>query len=451
MKKSKILTLIVSISLVGSLAANNVLAVAKTQSEVNKEIEENNKKIEDLEKEKNKVNSEKSEAKDKLEDIQEQVNAQNKLLTEKRTEIKGFENEIASLQGEIDVLNNKVKEVQGNIEKNKAEITDKENEVKEKQEILDQRLRYSYMNSVGDRMIYLLIDSKGLGDFISNISNIGTILKTDQKLIEEIEKVKAELLDKENQLKAKETELNGSIKGIEDKKSVVEKSKSKVQELEAVYAAEAAKLETVEAEREKAFDQLNDEEKKIKNEIAQYNQDNADLKAYFENLSNSNDNNNNNSGNAGSGESSGGDSSGSGSSGNQTAPPVSSQGFIKPAGGAITSPFGPRRHPVTGQNSTHTGVDYGAANGSNIIASKSGKVTTAGYHTAYGNMIIIDHGSGQSTLYAHSSQLKVSVGQSVSQGQVIALVGSTGYSTGPHLHFEVRINGVPQNPVNYVR
>lgn len=453
MKKSKILTLIVSFSLVGSMLGNSVLVIAKTKQEINNEIEENNEKIEDLEKEKNKVKEDKSAAKNKLDDIQEQVNKQNKLLTEKRTEIKNFESEISGLQGEIDTLNKKVEEVKGKISENKNEIAEKQKEINDKQDILDERLRYSYMNNVGDKMIYLIIDSKGLGDLISNISNIGTILKTDKKLIEEIEKAKKELIAKENSLKAKETDLNNSIKGIEDKKAVIEKSKSKVEELEATYAKEAEKLKSIEGERQKEFDNLSTEEKAIQNEIAQYAQDNADLKAYFNNLSNSNDTNTaantpNNSNNATNNNSNEG--SGNASSSNDGGSVATSQGFIKPAAGGITSPYGPRRHPVTGKDSFHTGVDYGASYGTPIKASKSGTVTTAGWHTAYGKMIIIDHGSGQSTLYAHSSQLNVSVGQQVSQGQTIALVGSTGYSTGPHLHFEVRINGQHQNPTKYV-
>lgn len=304
-------------------------------------------------------------------------------------------------------------------------------------------------------MIYMLIDSKGLGDLISNISNIGTILKTDKNLIKEIEESKQDLIAKENSLKAKEEELNKNIKGIESKKSEVENAKSKVQELESVYAAEAAKLESIESERQSEYDKLSSEEKAIQTEIAQYNQDNSDLRAYFNNLSKSNDNNNN-SNNTGSDSNSSGNGSsssngsGSGSSSGQNATAPSSQGFIKPASGGITSPYGPRVHPVTGKQSFHTGVDYGASYGSAIKASKSGTVTTAGWHTAYGKMVIIDHGNGQSTLYAHSSQLNVSVGQKVSQGQVIAQVGSTGYSTGPHLHFEIRINGQHQNPTNYV-
>jgi len=116
----------------------------------------------------------------------------------------------------------------------------------------------------------------------------------------------------------------------------------------------------------------------------------------------------------------------------------------------ITSKYGNRLHPVLKVYKLHTGIDIGAGSGTNILASNSGKVIKAQYNSAYGNMIIIDHGGGMSTLYAHASKLLVSVGQTVNRGDVIAKVGSTGYSTGPHLHFEVRKNGSPVDPMPYI-
>lgn len=123
------------------------------------------------------------------------------------------------------------------------------------------------------------------------------------------------------------------------------------------------------------------------------------------------------------------------------------ENFIKPHPGSISSKYGPRTYPYAG---FHTGIDIAGGSGTPIVASKSGRVITATYHSSYGNYIIIDHGNGYQTLYAHASKLNVSVGQSVSQGQVVALVGSTGNSTGPHVHFEIRINGNHTNPLNYI-
>ena len=119
----------------------------------------------------------------------------------------------------------------------------------------------------------------------------------------------------------------------------------------------------------------------------------------------------------------------------------------------VSSSYGNRTHPVTGvKKSFHTGIDIGnAPTGTNIYASKSGKVIKAGWNTAYGNMIIIDHGNDISTLYGHASKLLVSVGDYVKQGDIIAKVGSTGYSTGPHLHFEFRENGKSVNPGKYIK
>jgi murein DD-endopeptidase MepM/ murein hydrolase activator NlpD len=121
--------------------------------------------------------------------------------------------------------------------------------------------------------------------------------------------------------------------------------------------------------------------------------------------------------------------------------------FIRPANGRITSGFGNRFHPILRRSRMHTGVDIGAGYGSSIHAAAGGEVIFAGYRRGYGNCVIVDHGGGVSTLYGHCSSLGVSNGQTVRQGEAIARVGSTGMSTGPHLHFEVRHNGTPVNPL----
>ncbi len=120
--------------------------------------------------------------------------------------------------------------------------------------------------------------------------------------------------------------------------------------------------------------------------------------------------------------------------------------FTRPVGGPITSPFGYRTHPILGTRRLHTGIDMGAAFGTPIVAAAGGRVILASYYGGYGNTVIVDHGGGTTTLYAHQSRLAVSQGSSVSGGQTVGYVGSTGLSTGPHLHFEVRKNGVPVDP-----
>lgn len=133
---------------------------------------------------------------------------------------------------------------------------------------------------------------------------------------------------------------------------------------------------------------------------------------------------------------------------------ASSTGFVKPIGGRITSPFGWRTHPIFKSRAFHSGVDIGGPNYGSIMASNAGKVVYSGWYGGYGKVVIIDHGSVNghptSTLYAHMSTIKVKQGDFVQKGQVVGLEGSTGYSTGPHCHFEVRINGKPNNPMNYI-
>lgn len=129
-------------------------------------------------------------------------------------------------------------------------------------------------------------------------------------------------------------------------------------------------------------------------------------------------------------------------------------GFIKPIYGRITSPFGWRRHPIFNSRSFHSGVDIGGPYNGNVKASNAGRVIYAGWYGGYGKVVIVDHGqvngTPTTTLYAHLNSARVAPGEYVSKGQVIGHEGTTGYSTGPHVHFEVRVNGRPNNPLNYI-
>ena len=151
-----------------------------------------------------------------------------------------------------------------------------------------------------------------------------------------------------------------------------------------------------------------------------------------------------NNGNSGGSDS---DGSGSGSGGN-----ASSSGwqYPLPYRVTVTSAYGYRVHPVTGQWSFHTGVDLAAGAGTPIYATRSGTVTTATYSDVYGYYVTINHGDGYSSLYGHMTHYVVSAGETVSQGQVIGYVGSTGWSTGAHLHFTIYYNGSTVNPMDYI-
>ncbi|MFM7447575.1 MAG: murein hydrolase activator EnvC family protein [Leptolyngbyaceae cyanobacterium] len=124
--------------------------------------------------------------------------------------------------------------------------------------------------------------------------------------------------------------------------------------------------------------------------------------------------------------------------------------FVYPSDGPITSGFGWRLHPILGYRRFHAGIDFGADYGTVIFAADQGTVILAGWYGGYGNAVVIDHGNGLTTLYGHASELYVSEGQTVQRGQPIAAVGSTGLSTGPHLHFEVRTSGNPVDPIAFL-
>lgn len=131
--------------------------------------------------------------------------------------------------------------------------------------------------------------------------------------------------------------------------------------------------------------------------------------------------------------------------------PDATGNFQYPVKARITSPFGPRRHPIFGVRSMHSGIDLAAPRGTPIKASEGGMVIYAGWYGGYGKVVIVDHSKGFSTLYAHLDSIAVRVGERVNQGRVVGHEGCTGYSTGPHLHFEVRSGGKPQNPIYYLQ
>lgn len=170
----------------------------------------------------------------------------------------------------------------------------------------------------------------------------------------------------------------------------------------------------------------------------------------FNNGNNGNYGNNGVNGTNGTNGTNGSNNSGYVGSSNQPNAPVNSQGLSSPTSGRVTSEFGMRNHPISGGRKMHSGIDIAAPAGSRVNSMKGGTVVSAGQQGGYGNCIVVDHGNGLTTRYAHLSSINVRPGQSVSAGQKIGGVGSTGNSTGNHLHFEVRENGNAVNPRKYI-
>lgn len=414
MKRTRITAMVLSLVIGNSaLLSSGIQVQAKTVEEVKQEIKENEEKISNLDEEKKDIISKKSEVQEKLDNIKSRLDEKNKLLNESQNKVNELSDKINDIEKEIDSLNNEINELSNNIEI-------KEKEIAEKEEILGQRLRGVYKTSIGNEILNLVLSADSLGDVVSRLSNVKVLVQTDNDLINQIVEMKEEL---ENQ----KVNFEDKKSLIEEDKHELENVKSEFSEIVKEYQTQVDELMALEEEKNSQIAKLSNEEKAIQDEINKYQEDNANLEQYFSNTSTI-----------------------SKTTTTSTAS-VSSSGFIKPSGGSVTCYYGPRIHPVTGVYSTHTGVDFGAAYGTPIVAAKAGKVTTVTYNTAYGNMVIIDHGDGTSTLYAHASSFATRVGETVAQGQTIAYIGSTGYSTGPHLHFEIRINGQHVNPLPYLK
>ena len=297
----------------------------------------------------------------------------------------------------------------------------------EEQQLERYRTRVRAMEENGNYgFLALVLNAGSLGELLTAMDDIGEIMESDRRLEDEYiaarehteevkaeyEAYKAELEAKQATLRAEQVELQRQIDEATDLiNQLLEDIEGNAEELAKLQAAQDATQKEIDEMVAELERQRREEEERRKQEQA------------------------NNSGTGG-GSSSGGSVTGTGSF-----------GWPCPSCTYITSKFGPRYHPVTGAyQSTHTGLDIGAAFGATIVAADGGTVTTAGVKGGYGNCVMIDHGNGYYTLYGHMSSIAVSLGQTVSKGDTVGYVGSTGVSTGPHLHFEIRVNGVCTDP-----
>lgn len=312
-------------------------------------------------------------------------------------------------------------------------IEEKAQEVVEAKRLEDEQLeryrtRVRSMEENGNYgFLALILKATDLGEFLTAIDDIGEIMESDRQLEDEYiaarehtEQVKADYEAYKAELEAKQEKLRAEQ--IELQKQIDEATGLIAQLLEDIEgnAEELAKLQEAQDATQKEIDEMVAElERQRREEEERRRQEEAA----------------NNPGGSG------------GGGGGGTATGTGSFGWPVPSCTYITSKFGPRYHPVTGAyQSTHTGLDIGASHGATIVASDGGTVTTAGVKGGYGNCVMIDHGNGYYTLYGHMSSIAVSVGQSVSKGDTVGYVGSTGVSTGPHCHFEIRVNGVCTDP-----
>ena len=300
-------------------------------------------------------------------------------------------------------------------------------------ELLRSRIRAMEENSTYSYASFIF-DSSSVTELLSRIGDVNDIMHYDKTLEEEymaaredVESIKKsyeearheqELLQKE--LDTKQAELDAQV----------EAAYTMIADIETLSDDAQAEYDAIAEEEAKAEETLQEAIRKRAAEQAKYNQ-------------------NNNSNNGGGSSGGSGGNSGGGSSGGGSATSLSNLQWPVPSCTLITSRFGYRVAPTTGASTYHGGLDVGASMGASIVAAGAGDVIYAGENGGYGNCVMIDHGNGVVTVYAHMSSIGVSYGQYVTAGQYVGAVGSTGVSTGPHCHFEIRINGAQTDPAAY--
>ena len=345
--------------------------------------------------------------KDKISDLKSSKSSLQNYITELDQQAAQLDSQLTELSEAIDVKN-------GEIEETKEALDRAIDTVNTQYEAMKKRIQYMYEN--GDySYLNMLLEASSMSDLLNRAEFASQMVDYDRKMLVNFQEAKQVVEDTKAQLEQEQAELEGMQEEVTEQKEAVDLLiDTKTQEI----AEYQQKIANAEAEADDYAQQLDEQEKlleKIENQIA------AEAAKKAQEL-----------------EASGG--------------VVSASGFMWPCPSShrITSYFGPRSQPTAGASTNHKGIDIGAASGSTIVASADGVVTTATYSSSAGNYIVISHGGGISTVYMHCSSLYVSVGTKVSQGQSIAAVGSTGYSTGPHLHFGVIKNGTYVHPLDYV-
>ncbi|MDW2799423.1 peptidoglycan DD-metalloendopeptidase family protein [Clostridium boliviensis] len=371
---------------------------------------------------KNEVNDAKKKA-SSLEDEKKEVESALKELEGLKSDasayVKGMDDKLADYDKQLTALTAQISAKEEQIKAAKADL-EAAREAQEHQ-YRNMKLRIQYMYEKGETSyLDLLFRSADLTQLFNRAEYIRSITAYDRRMLEDYKRTKEEISQREVLLNAEYEKLLGfQTAAREKKKDAEELLQAKNQEL-ASYQNQIAKNQENLSELEK--DLAAQEQRIIEMEALIRKQEEEARKAAQK----------------------------AGKTYNTVA--IGNIKFIWPcpSSARITSSFGDRDSPTEGASSNHQGIDIGASSGNDVLAAASGTVTISTYSYSAGNYIMIHHGGGVYTVYMHCSQLLVSAGQEVSQGQLIGKVGSTGYSTGPHLHFGIRVNGSYVNPVKYV-
>lgn len=346
---------------------------------------------------------------DKLQKEQDKLDQQikqtqkniNQIKSEKKSVAKAIEQldyRLSQAEDELSSVENSLSQLENQIAVTTRELERASSDASNQKELLKKRVRVMYENgNVG--YMSVVLDSTNFSDFISRVDFLKKIISFDMNLLGKMKSYRDSVADKRSQLQSELDEKERLKNSIAEKKEEVESAK---QDREKALKAITSDLKELERLEDKLLAQSKEIEKKIVSLQSS--------KKYI-----------------------GG-----------------KLGWPSPGYYEISSKYGYRNHPILKKKKLHTGIDIRVPRNSKIVAANSGKVIYSGYYGGYGNTVIIDHGGKISTLYAHNSKLLVKVGDEVEKGKVISKSGSTGLSTGPHLHFEVRENGQHVDPMKYL-
>lgn len=409
--------------------------MASVKDSLEQQIQQNNEKIDNVQNEIYSINEEIDAIDDELSKIKSEIDQRNGVINEYLENIELHQKNIDDKALLIDGIEKQIITMEENIEKLNKEIENNQAELVKLEAILADRIKefykYSQNNSLGlDLFFSMVFDmNKDLQDVLDTVHSMSKITESDRKLIENIKQIKDNInRDKEN-LEKEVQSLALYRKDLENQIQEIENSKNELIVKKNELDAELQVVRDLEREYQERYDALDEDSKRKREELINIQQDNEQLQQQLTDYLNSI----NNSGLVGGSNE------------------VSPSGYLRPSTGPVTSEYGWRVHPIRGTKSLHTGTDFGGKIGDTIIASRAGEVVFAGwYNNVYGNVVILNHGGGYQTFYAHMSRVAVSEGQVVDQGVRIGYMGSTGMSTGAHLHFEIRKDGVSLDPFNFL-
>lgn len=352
---------------------------------------------ETLEEQQQNLQNQIEESTGQLEYVQEELSAT-------IVQIQQLDDTIAQAEQEIEDFNTQLTELQTQVDETTAKLETLQKNYEENEELLAERLVVLYEKGETS-FLDLLFNSSSLTDFLSNYYMLEQIVEADTELLESIE--------------AEKTEVENTQKSLEEQKANLKILKAK---REQTYVT----MQNNKTVQQSYLSQLSDSEKELQQKIEEYKAEEERIENLIRLAADQEYNGT--------------------YTGGVMAWPVAKSGTY------ITSDYGIREHPIQGVVKQHTGIDIGNAGfGAPVIAAADGVVTMASYYGGYGNCVMINHGNGISTLYGHGQKILTTVGTEVKKGDLIMEVGSTGNSTGPHLHFEVRVNGSPVNPKSYLQ